>query len=90
MPDAPIDKSAHKSSVRSHISDIAYAVRIAREESGYSQADLAALAGIDSAMVSRIESGTRSASVKTLKAIAHALDLTLIELLSTAVIHTQP
>ena len=55
-------------------------VRVWREHRGLSAADLARRAGVSAAYLSQIETGARSASVKTLKALADALDVDLDDL----------
>jgi DNA-binding XRE family transcriptional regulator len=52
-------------------------VRVFREYRGMTQRALAAAAGIKPAYLSQIESGSREGSIKTLKALAHALNVPL-------------
>lgn len=52
-----------------------------RTEKGLSQARLAARAEVDPSTVNQIERGAREASPATLRKIAHALDVSLFELL---------
>ena len=49
----------------------------ARTNNNYSQDELSAISGIDQANISKIESGTYSPSLKTMKRLADALDMDL-------------
>lgn len=51
-----------------------------RTQRGLSQADLAALAGVKQATISRIESGANNASLAAANAIANALGVSPVEL----------
>lgn len=50
-------------------------IRLAREKAGLSQQDLASLVGVGRTQISRIETGERGASLKTLRGVARALGL---------------
>lgn len=58
------------------------AVKAAREARGYSQEQLAALSGVSTRTIGRIETG-RSPSIETLARIAQALEVPLHALIST-------
>ncbi len=64
------------------ILDGAHAVKAWREWRGITQEALAEKAGISKAYLCQIETGKREGTVKTLKAIAHALAVTLDDLQS--------
>lgn len=53
------------------------ALRVVRERTGLSQADLAGLAGVDRTLVYRLERGQRNASPTVIKKLAVALDVPL-------------
>ena len=55
-------------------------LRAARKAKGWNQTQLAEACKIDRTVISRIESGAWSFGVDTLFRIAHALDITSIEL----------
>ena len=60
-------------------------ISVARESKGISQRQLAKMANMDSAEVSRIEAGKRQKpNVLYLKGIAEALDLSLVTLMEIA------
>ncbi len=54
-----------------------------RERTGYSQAQLAARAGVDRTLVFRLERGDRNASPTVIRKLADALDVPLHALLGT-------
>jgi transcriptional regulator with XRE-family HTH domain len=60
------------------------AIRAARLEAGISQERLALLAEVDRSYLGRIERGDNNVAVLTLGKIAHALDMTLTNLMSKA------
>jgi transcriptional regulator with XRE-family HTH domain len=53
-----------------------------REANNWSQSELTRAAGLTHGLVSRLEDGTGNPSLKTLAAIAKALDVTISELLN--------
>lgn len=57
-------------------------VRLLRDSKGISQEFLANHADINRVNLSRIENGKADPTLRTLRAIAHVLDLTVSELLS--------
>jgi len=59
------------------IADGAHPVRAWREHRGLSQERLAEAAGLSKAYVSQIESGKRTGSARTLRAVARALTVTV-------------
>lgn len=57
-------------------------VKVWRDYRGLSQKELAAKAGISTAYLSQIESGKRTGSAETLRAIADALNLSLDDIVN--------
>jgi HTH-type transcriptional regulator/antitoxin HipB len=57
--------------------DLAVQLIARRRQLGLTQAQLAAASGIAQAVISRIEQGSANPTVKTLNALAHALDASL-------------
>ena len=57
-------------------------VRVWREHRGMKTGDLAAAAGMSQAYVSQIESGKREGSVRAMKAIAAALNVTIDDIVA--------
>jgi len=53
------------------------ALSVIRERTGYSQAQLAARAGVDRTLVFRLEQGTRNASPTVIRKLADALGVPL-------------
>ena len=56
-------------------------IKVYREYRGFTQKQLAGKGGIQRAYLAEIETGRKSGSVKTLKAIAEALDVDLMSIL---------
>lgn len=56
--------------------EVVIALRKKREELGMSQEDLAEKAEVPRATISKVESGNRNATLKTLMALAHAMGTT--------------
>ena len=57
-------------------------LRVWREHRGLTLRALAAAAGISPAMLSETETGKKEGSVRTLRSLAHALDVDLDDLVS--------
>ena len=55
-------------------------LRSLREERGFSQSHLSALADIPKSQIARIEQGTVNTTISTVKALADALDIRLGQL----------
>jgi ribosome-binding protein aMBF1 (putative translation factor) len=74
-PDVEVDRSVFEQAY-----DVAMQVVELREKHGLTQAQLAALSGIDQGDISRIERGTTSPTARTLQRVADALgaDLRLV------------
>lgn len=58
-------------------------IRVWREYRGYTQKELADLAGISKPYLSQIETGKRTGTTEVLSAIANALELTLDDIVET-------
>ncbi len=70
--------------LNNRLKNIGKAIGRIRRQQKLSQIDLAVLVGIDRAYLSEIENGRRNVSINILFAIADALDVSIIELLSEA------
>jgi transcriptional regulator with XRE-family HTH domain len=62
------------------VSTLGSKIKRLREAKDWSQSDLTRAAGLTHGLVSRLEDGTGNPSLKTLAAIAKALDVTISEL----------
>jgi transcriptional regulator with XRE-family HTH domain len=67
------------------------AIRIVRQEKGWSQEKLAEVAGLDRTYISGLERGARNPALSTVERVAAALDVQLSTLLRQAEeIHSSP
>jgi transcriptional regulator with XRE-family HTH domain len=60
------------------------AIRHARNQQGISQEKLALMAGVDRSYVGRVERGDNNVAVLTLLKLAHALEVSVTELMKKA------
>ena len=60
------------------------AIRHARKQQGISQEKLALMAGVDRSYVGRVERGDNNVAVLTLLKLAHALEVSVTELMKKA------
>ena len=75
---------AHEISAGAHAADeiVGHRVRDARKFTGLTQVELGERAGLDQAVISRLERGVHQPRLDTLRRVATALDMTLSELLA--------
>ena len=64
------------------VDTLAYNVRALRKEKGLSQEELANSCGLHRTYIGSVERGERNVTLSTLEALAEALDVTVIDLLS--------